>query len=194
MAVLRPALFTFIVLTLITGAVYPLLVTGIAQTLFPQQANGSLLVIDGQLRGSQLIGQPFSAAGDFQGRPSATADAPYNTLASGGSNLAASNPALDNAVAARIAALRAANSQASQTVPVELVTASGSGLDPDLSPTAALWQAPRIADARGIPLAEVKQLIRDHTHQPLLKFTGEPTVNVLMLNLALDNLSTEDNK
>ncbi|KOC89451.1 potassium-transporting ATPase subunit KdpC [Winslowiella iniecta] len=186
MSLLRPALLVFILLSLITGAAYPLLVTGVAQAIFPWQANGSLVTVSGQVRGSELIGQPFTDAADFHGRPSATADTPYNALASAGSNLAASNPALDRLVAERVAALRAANPQASREVPVDLITASGSGLDPEISPAAAYWQAARVAQARAIPLAEVNALIAQHIHQPMLKFAGEATVNVLMLNLALE--------
>ena len=185
MSLLRPALLVFILLSLITGAAYPLLVTGLAQAIFPWQANGSLIAVSGQVRGSELIGQAFTNPADFHGRPSATADAPYNALASAGSNLAASNPALDRQFAERVAVLRAANPQASREVPLDLITASGSGLDPDISPAAAYWQAARVAQARAMPLAEVNALIKQHIHQPVMKFTGEATVNVLMLNLAL---------
>ncbi|MFS2223518.1 potassium-transporting ATPase subunit KdpC [Pantoea sp. B65] len=185
MSVLRPALLVFILLSLITGLAYPLLVTGLSQALFPTQANGSLISIAGKVRGSELIGQAFDSAADFQGRPSATADSAYNALASAGSNLAASNPALDKLLAERVTALRTANPQAAPQVPVDLVTASASGLDPDISPAAAYWQAPRVATARGLPLEQVNALITRQIKTPLVKFTGEPTVNVLMLNLAL---------
>ena len=188
MSQLRPAIVLLLVLTMLTGAVYPLLTTGLAQWWFPSQANGSLIEQDGAVRGSEQIGQMFNQPGHFWGRPSATGDAPYNALASSGSNLAGSNPALDKAVAERVAALRAANPQAPKAVPVELVTASASGLDPDISPEAALWQAPRIAAARKMALKDVEALIVRHTEHPLLPFVGEETVNVLRLNLALDDL------
>lgn len=188
MSQLRPAILLLLLLTVISGVVYPLLTTGLAQWLFPAQANGSLLEKQGVARGSALIGQNFTQPGYFWGRPSATGDRPYNPLASGGSNLAASNPALDKAVAERVAALRAANPQAPAAVPVELVTASASGLDPDISPDAARWQAPRIAASRQLPLAQVEALIDQQTHRPLMPFLGDPTVNVLQLNLALSDL------
>ncbi len=186
MTSLRSAFLLLLLLTLITGGLYPLVTTLLGQGLFPAQANGSLILENNQIRGSRLIGQNFSAAGYFQGRPSATADAPYNPLASGGSNLAGSNPVLDEAMTARVAALRAANPQANPRVPVELVTASASGLDYGLSPQAAAWQIPRVAAARGLSTAQVAQLVVKHTHQPLLSFTGEPGVNIVELNLALD--------
>ncbi|WP_455818246.1 potassium-transporting ATPase subunit KdpC [Pseudomonas cerasi] len=186
MSQLRPALFLLIMLTLVTGLLYPLLTTGLAQWWFPQQANGSLLRQEGTVRGSALIGQNFTRADYFQGRPSATGDAAYNPLASGGSNLAGSNPALDQAIAERVKVLRAANPQASQQVPVDLVTASGSGLDPQISPAAARWQAPRVAQARELSLETVERLIAENTVTPRPAFIGEPGVNVLTLNLALD--------
>lgn len=187
MSQLRPAMILLILLTLLTGVVYPLLTTGLAQWWFPLQANGSLIEQDGAVRGSAQIGQQFTQPAHFWGRPSASGDAPYNSLASSGSNLAGSNPALDTAVAERVAALRAANPQAPQAVPVELVTASASGLDPDISPAAARWQAPRIAATRNMALKDVEALIARHTERPLLPFIGEETVNVLRLNLALDS-------
>lgn len=188
MSQLRPAILLLLLLTVISGVVYPLLTTGLAQGLFPAQANGSLLEKQGVARGSALIGQSFTQPGYFWGRPSASGDRPYNPLASGGSNLAASNPALDKAIAERVAALRAANPQEPTAVPVELVTASASGLDPDISPDAARWQAPRIAASRQMPLAQVEALIDQQTHRPLMPFLGNPTVNVLQLNLALSDL------
>ncbi|WP_313654954.1 potassium-transporting ATPase subunit KdpC [Pantoea sp.] len=188
MSQLRPAVLLLLLLTLVTGVVYPFLTTGLAQWLFPFQSGGSLLEERGADRGSALIGQNFTQPGYFRGRPSATSDKPYNPLSSGGSNLAASNPALDKAVAERVAALRAANPQASATVPVELVTASASGLDPDISVQAALWQAPRIAASRQLPLPQVEALIEKMTHRPLMPFLGTPTVNVLQLNMALNEL------
>lgn len=189
MSQLRPALFLLILLTLVTGLLYPLLTTGLAQWWFPLQANGSLLRGEqGTVSGSALIGQNFTRVDYFHGRPSATGDAPYNALSSSGSNLAGSNPALDQAVAARVAALRAENPQAGQKVPVDLVTASASGLDPDISPQAAGYQAARVAAARHLPLADVQRLIADNTRTPRPAFMGEPAVNVLQLNMALDAL------
>ena len=188
MALIRPAFLLLIVLTLITGGLYALVTTALGQWLFQAQANGSLIERDGAVRGSEQIGQAFSQPGHFWGRPSATSDVPYNAQASGGSNLAASNPALDKAVAERVAALRAANPQAPAAVPVELVTASASGLDPDISPEAALWQAPRVAAARNMTLKDVEALIARNTERPLPPFIGEETVNVLRLNMALDDL------
>lgn len=188
MAILRPALTLFILLTLIVGGAYPLLTTGLAQWWFPHQANGSLVVDSGVVRGSALIGQHFSAPGYFHSRPSATGDKPYNGLASGGSNLAASNPALDRAIEQRATDLLQANPQASRVLPVDLLTASASGLDPHISPRAAEWQIPRVAQARGLTEAEVKRLVDANTDKPLLYFIGEPVVNVLALNIALDGL------
>lgn len=188
MSQLRPAVILLLLLTLITGLIYPLLTTTLAQWWFPSQANGSLLITDGKTQGSALIGQNFTQPNYFWGRPSATGDSPYNPLASSGSNLAGSNPALDDAVKQRVAALRKANPQASAAVPVDLVTASGSGLDPQISPEAAFWQAPRVAAARQLPLEEVKRLIEDNTHTPFPGFIGKPAVNVVTLNLALDAL------
>jgi K+-transporting ATPase ATPase C chain len=187
MSLIRPALVLFILLTLLTGGVYPLLTTALGQWWFPQQANGSLIRIDGEVRGSRLIGQNFTAPGYFQGRPSATAEMPDNPMASGGSNLAASNPALDKAVSERVQALRAAN-RTPAAVPVELVTASASGLDNNLTPAAALWQAPRVAKARQLSVEQVTQLVNEATQKPLLSFLGQPVVNILQLNMALDAL------
>ncbi|MCG8710220.1 potassium-transporting ATPase subunit KdpC [Brenneria sp. 4F2] len=188
MNMLRPALSLFILLTLIGGAAYPLLTTALAQWWFPATANGALVVRNGQLRGAALLGQHFTRPDYFQGRPSATAQAPYNPLASSGSNLAVSNPAQDEAIKQRIVELRAANPQAAPRVPTELVTASGSGLDPHISPTAAEWQVPRVAQARRLPEADIRRLVAANTARPALYFMGEPVVNVLALNLALDAL------
>lgn len=188
MNLLRPAVSLFILLALVVGAAYPLLTTGLAQWWFPVQANGSLIEHEGKTRGSLLIGQNFSRPEYFQGRPSATSDAPYNALASSGSNLAVSNPALDEVVTQRVTELRNANPLASLQVPVELVTASGSGLDPHLSPAAAEWQIPRVALARHLPEEEVRRLVDKHIQRPLFYFIGEPVVNVLELNRALDAL------
>ncbi|EAT0104442.1 potassium-transporting ATPase subunit KdpC [Salmonella enterica subsp. salamae] len=185
---LRPAFSTMLFLLLLTGGVYPLLTTALGQWWFPWQANGSLIHKDNAIRGSALIGQSFTAAGYFHGRPSATADTPYNPLASGGSNLAASNPELDAQIQARVAALRAANPQANSAVPVELATASASGLDNNLTPDAAAWQIPRVAAARQLPVEQVAQLVAEYTYRPLARFLGQPVVNIVELNLALDAL------
>jgi K+-transporting ATPase ATPase C chain len=186
---LRPALVSFALLTVITGLLYPMGVTGIAQILLPEQANGSLIKQNGQVIGSRLIGQAFDDPAYFWGRPSATATLPYNAQASGGSNLGPSNPALVKIVEQRIQALRAANPQAKGPVPMDLVTASASGLDPDISIKAALWQAPRVAKARGLPLEKVVDLVRAQARRPILGLLGVPCVNVLELNLALDRLA-----
>lgn len=186
MSALRPAIAIFLFLTLITGGLYPLVTTALGQWLFPTQANGSLIFENHELRGSRLIGQNYSDPSYFQGRPSATADMPDNPMASGGSNLAASNPALDKLFSDRIAALHAANPDASRTVPVELVTASASGLDPNLTPAAALWQVPRIAKVRNVSTAWLREQVEAATHTPLLGFLGQPVVNINELNMALD--------
>ena len=188
MTMLRPAILLFILLSLITGGLYPLATTALGQWWFAGQANGSQIIQNGESRGSRLIGQNFTDARYFQGRPSATAESPYNPMASGGSNLAGSNPELDKAVAERVAALRAANPQASREVPVELVTASASGLDYSLTPAAAAWQIPRVAAARQLTVEQVSQLVAEHTQKPLVSFIGMPVVNIVELNLALDAL------
>ena len=188
MTMLRPAILLFILLSLITGGLYPLVTTALGQWWFEDQANGSLIIQNGENRGSRLIGQNFTDARYFQGRPSATAESPYNPMASGGSNLAGSNPELDKAVAERVAVLRAANPQASRDVPVELVTASASGLDYSLTPAAVAWQIPRVAAARQLTVEQVSQLVAEHTQKPLVSFIGMPVVNIVELNLALDAL------
>ncbi|MFW7249531.1 potassium-transporting ATPase subunit KdpC [Enterobacter sp. BNK-34] len=188
MTMLRPAILLFILLSLITGGLYPLVTTALGQWWFKDQANGSLILQNGENRGSRLIGQNFTDARYFQGRPSATAESPYNPMASGGSNLAGSNPELDKAVAERVAALRAANPKASREVPVELVTASASGLDYSLTPAAVAWQIPRVAAARQLSVEQVSQLVAEHTQKPLVSFIGMPVVNIVELNLALDAL------
>ncbi|HDW3274800.1 TPA: potassium-transporting ATPase subunit KdpC [Enterobacter asburiae] len=188
MTMLRPAILLFILLSLITGGLYPLVTTALGQWWFKDRANGSLIIQSGENRGSRLIGQNFTDARYFQGRPSATAESPYNPMASGGSNLAGSNPELDKAVSERVAALRAANPQASREVPVELVTASASGLDYSLTPAAAAWQIPRVAAARQLTVEQVSQLVAEHTQKPLVSFIGMPVVNIVELNLALDAL------
>ena len=194
-SLIRPALVLFAALSLITGIAYPLAVTGIAKAVFPSQANGSLIERDGKVVGSALIGQTFADPKHFWSRPSATGPMAYNASASGGSNQGPLNPALADAVKGRIAALRKANEDAlgagdsgnSAPVPVDLVTASGSGLDPHISRAAADYQAPRVARVRGLPLAQVQMLVEQHSQRPWL-FLGEPVVNVLQLNLALDGL------
>ncbi|BBT89642.1 potassium-transporting ATPase KdpC subunit [Enterobacter cloacae] len=188
MTMLRPAILLFILLSLITGGLYPLATTALGQWWFAGQANGSQIIQNGESRGSRLIGQNFTDARYFQGRPSATAESPYNPMASGGSNLAGSNPELDKAVAERVAALRAANPQASRDVPVELVTTSASGLDYSLTPQAVAWQIPRVAAARQLTIEQVSQLVAEHTQKPLVSFIGMPVVNIVELNLALDAL------
>lgn len=188
MTMLRPAILLFILLSLITGGLYPLVTTALGQWWFAEQANGSQIIQNGESRGSRLIGQNFTDARYFQGRPSATAESPYNPMASGGSNLAGSNPELDKAVAERVAALRAANPQASREVPVELVTASASGLDYSLTPQAVAWQIPRVAAARQLTIEQVSLLVAEHTQKPLVSFIGMPVMNIVELNLALDAL------
>ncbi|AHV94240.1 K+-transporting ATPase, C subunit [Bordetella holmesii 30539] len=185
---LRAALVIFLALSVLVGLLYPLATTGVVRLLWPFQAGGSLLEQDGRVVGSALIGQSFTDPRYFWGRPSATAPMPYNAAASGGSNLGPANPALAQAVRARIAALRAADPGNPAPIPVDLATASGSGLDPHISPAAAGYQAARVARARGLPTATVEQLIARHTERPVPDILGEPVVNVLALNLALDRL------
>jgi K+-transporting ATPase ATPase C chain len=186
---LRPAIVLLALFTLLTGVVYPLAVTGVAQLLFPQQANGSLIVIDGQVRGSTLIGQAFTSPRYFWGRPSATGPFPYNAAASSGSNLGPTNPALVEQVQARIQTLQATGG--GKQVPIDLVTTSGSGLDPQISPAAAEYQVERVAQARNITAAQVRQLVAQHTQGKFLGVIGEPRVNVLPLNIALDALTPQ---
>lgn len=186
---IRPAFSLFVMLTAVTGIVYPVAVTGIAKVLFPAQAEGSLIVENGKPVGSRLIGQNFTNPKYFWGRPSATGPMPYNASASGGSNQGPLNPALKDAVKARIDALKASDPTQTAPVPEDLVTASGSGLDPEISPAAARWQAPRVARVRGLSEAEVSRLIDAHTEGRQLGLLGEPRVNVLALNLALDRLA-----
>jgi potassium-transporting ATPase KdpC subunit len=187
-SLLRPALVLFAALSVLTGIAYPLLVTAIAQGAFAGPAGGSLVERDGRAVGSSLIGQAFEAPRYFWSRPSATAQRPYDASASGGSNLGPLNPALADAVKARIAALRAADPGNTAPVPVDLVTASASGLDPHISLDAARYQAARVARARGLAPAQVQALIEQHGEPALFGFIGQPRVNVLRLNLALDAL------
>jgi len=183
---LRPAASLLIALTVVVGIAYPLAITGVARVAFPSQAEGSLLREDGRVIGSRLIGQAFSDPKYFWGRPSATAPQPYNGIASSGSNLGPLNPALLDQVKANAKALRDADPGNTQSVPVELVTASASGLDPEISPAGARYQAGRVARARGIPVAQVEALVSAHEQGRLFGFIGEPRINVLELNLALD--------
>jgi K+-transporting ATPase ATPase C chain len=182
----RPCLGTFVALTLLTGVAYPLVVTVVAKVVFPAQADGSLLMRDGRAAGSRLLGQPFSSARYFWGRPSATEPQPYNGAASTGSNLGPTNAALAKAVKARVSVLRAADPQNARPVPIDLVTASASGLDPHISPAAAEYQVERVSRARGLAPVVVRGLVADHTEQRTLGLLGEPRVHVLELNLALD--------
>lgn len=185
---LRPVLVLFAGLTVITGLVYPAAVTAIAQAVFPAQANGSLIEKNGKLVGSALIGQQFDKSYYFWGRLSATTPNPYNAQSSSGSNLGPTNPALADEVKGRLTALRNADPANDAPVPVDLVTSSGSGLDPDISPAAAAYQAARVARARGLSHAQVDELIARHTTGRQFGVLGEPRVNVLKLNLALDEL------
>ena len=184
----RPTVVLLALLTLITGVVYPLAVTVVAQVAFPRQANGSLVVRGDHVVGSALIGQPFDDPKYFWGRLSATAPFSYNAAASSGSNLGPLNPALTEAVKARVDALRAADPGNESPIPVDLVTASGSGLDPHVSPAAARWQVPRVARARGLDPAVVQALVEQHTEGRQWGFFGEARVNVLAMNLTLDAL------
>jgi potassium-transporting ATPase KdpC subunit len=188
---LQTSFFLFLVLTLITGFFYPLIVTGIAGLFFPEKAGGSLMAEKGEAVGSALIGQPFNDPNYFWGRPSATSPYPYNGSASSGSNLAEGNPALLESVRLRVAALTAADPGNLQPIPVDLVTASGSGLDPQISPAAALYQVRRVARARGLEEAKLRSLISIHTEERQFGILGEPRINVLELNLALDDLGQE---
>jgi K+-transporting ATPase ATPase C chain len=183
---LRPALIVFVLLTLVTGAAYPLVTTLIGRVAFPSAATGSVIERDGKSLGSRLVGQPFSSPQYFWSRPSATGPMPYNGAVSSGSNQGPLSPALAQAVEQRIAALRAADPGNASAVPVDLVTASGSGLDPHISVAAAEYQVARVARARNLPAGDVAALVREHTEGRTFGVLGEPRVNVLELNLALD--------
>ncbi len=186
---LRPALLLLVLFTLLTGIGYPLLITGIAQVLFPHQANGSIIERKGKAVGSELIGQQFSSPGYFWSRLSATSPEPYNAAASSGSNYGPMNPALLDAVKGRLAQLHSADSLNRQPVPVDLVTSSGSGLDPHISIAAALYQIPRVARVRGWSEEDLRKLVDEYTEKRDLGMLGEPGVNVLRLNLAIDDRS-----
>lgn len=183
---LRNALILFLAFAALTGLAYPAFITRVAQELLPSQAQGSLVERQGQVVGSRLIGQPFSEPRYFWGRPSATAERAYDAAASGGSNLGPTNPSLVEAVKRRMTTLVAGDPTNPLPIPVDLVTASASGLDPHISPAAALWQVPRVARVRGIPEDTVYRLVAAHTQEPVLGILGAPRVNVLQLNLALD--------
>ena len=185
---IRPAVSLLVLMTILLGIVYPLVITGVAKVAFPRQADGSLIYKDGKLIGSTLIGQSFSDPKYFWGRPSATSPQPYNGLASSGSNLGPLNPALLDAVKANVKALHDADPDNRRPIPVDLVTASASGLDPDISPAAAHYQAARVARARNLALAPVETLIKTHERGRLFGLIGERRINVLELNLALDRL------
>lgn len=182
----RPALILLVALSILTGMIYPALVTGLARVVFANESDGSLLESDGRIVGSALIGQSFSDPKHFWGRPSATSPMPYNAASSGGSNQGPLNPALADAVKGRIETLRASNPFQTAPIPVDLVTASASGLDPHISVAAALWQVPRIARQRHLPEQEIENLVTAQTEGRQLGFLGEPRVNVLALNLRLD--------
>ena len=185
---IKPALIVLLLFTLITGIIYPLLVTGLAQAIFPHQANGSVIVNNGKIVGSERIGQQFDEPKYFWGRLSATSGSPYNAMASGGSNYSVLNPSLTDQVNTRLADLKAADPTNTLAVPVDLVTSSGSGLDPDISVAAAEYQAARVAKVRGISIEEITNLVQKYTRGRVFGFLGEKTVNVLELNLALDKL------
>jgi potassium-transporting ATPase KdpC subunit len=185
-SLLRPMFVLFVLLTVLTGLVYPLLATGIGKLLFPHQAAGSLVMRDGRVVGSSLIGQSFADPKYFWGRLSATSPMPYNATSSTGSNFGPTNPALLDAVRARVGALHAADPDNRMPIPVDLVTASGSGLDPHISPAAALYQVPRVARERHLDPSKLRQLVLDHIEGPQWWLFGESRVNVLMLNLSLD--------
>lgn len=184
----RPAITLFLLFTILTGVIYPLAVTGVGMVVFPGAARGSLIVKDGKVVGSRLIGQPFDDPKYFWSRPSATGPYGYNAGASSGSNLGPLNEALESAVKDRVATLKSADSTQQDSPPVDLVTASGSGLDPHISPAAAMYQVGRVASARGLPVERVQQLVQQHIETRTFGLLGEPRVNVLVLNLALDDL------
>jgi len=185
---LRQALSLLFSMILLTGLLYPLLITGVSQAIFPRQANGSLVVVNGRIAGSELIGQPFASPRYFWARPSATAPFPYNSAASTGSNWGPSSAELIKQVQEGVELLRKADPQNRLPVPVDLVTSSGSGLDPHISPAAALYQVPRVAGARGLDEDAVRRLVLSRIQERPFGVLGEPVVPVLTLNMALDNL------
>ena len=189
LSIFRPALSLLVLMTLICGLIYPLIVTGVSQVVFPFEAHGSLITKDGKVVGSQLIGQPFSDASYFWSRPSATSPMPYNAQSSSGSNLGPSNPALIDGIKARIEALKSAGPANTQAVPVDLVTSSASGLDPHISLAAAYYQVDRVAAARRLPVLQVRMLVDKYRELPWAYIMGEPRVNVLALNMALRDLN-----
>jgi len=188
---LRPCIVLFALLTLLTGVAYPVLITAITQVAFPNQANGSVIMRDGKAVGSEFIGQMFDDPNYFWGRPSATGPTGYNAAASSGSNLGPTNPALLDAIKARIHAIRSAHPDQTKSVPVDLVTASGSGLDPHISPAAAEFQAGRVAKVRGLSEDKVRELVASNTDGRSVGLLGEPRVNVLRLNLSLDTVAAK---
>lgn len=189
MRTIKTTLIIFVFFTILTGVIYPLLITGVSQVLFPNQANGSIIkASDGNKVGSSLIGQSFTSPKYFWGRLSATADSPYNAASSGGTNYSVQNDSLQKEVKVRIAALQTADPENNTPIPVDLVTSSASGLDPHISPAATYYQVPRIARERGLSEDKVQALVQKHIEAPFLGIFGEPRVNVLMLNLALDSL------
>jgi len=187
---LRPVFMVFLLLTFVTGIAYPLLVTGVAQLVFPEEAKGSLIRSEGGYAGSELVGQPFDEPKYFWGRPSATPDFPYNSAFSSGSNLGPSNPALMETVKARVEALQKADPGNKSPIPIDLVTSSGSGLDPHISPAAAIYQISRVVRVRGLSADQVRRLVDQFTEPRQWGFLGEPGVNVLKLNRALDRISS----
>jgi K+-transporting ATPase ATPase C chain len=186
--VIRPAVLMMVVMTILTGVIYPLVVTGIGEVVFHDHANGSLIYEGDKLVGSSLIGQPFDDPKFFWSRPSATGPFPYNAAASSGSNLGAIEPSLTGAFKTRVDALKQADPGNAQPIPVDLITASGSGLDPHITPAAAEYQVSRVAKARGMDAKTVRQMVVDHTEQRTLGLLGEPRVHVVKLNLALQHL------
>jgi potassium-transporting ATPase KdpC subunit len=191
---IRPAIVLLTLFTLITGVLYPLAVTGLASVLFPRAANGNLIVKDGKVVGSRLIGQPFDDDQHFWSRPSATGPYPYNASVSSGSNLGPTNAVLIDAVQQRVAEMRAKHPEQKGVVPIDLVTASGSGLDPHISPAAAYYQIERVATSRGLSMDQVAKLVEQHLEPRTLGVLGEPRVNVLLLNLALDDIARKRDK
>lgn len=187
---IKPALLLLLFMTVLTGAIYPLTVTGITQLIFPKQANGSLLIENGKLQGSELIGQAFTKPEYFWSRPSATAPFPYNAKASSGSNLALTNPAFLDAIKSRMAVLKAADAKNETAIPIDLLTASGSGLDPHISIVAANYQVERVAKARHLKPETVQDLVKQYTEYETIAVLGAAGVNVLRLNLALDKLKS----